>query len=416
MNLITVEHTNGSASSSLLLDTSQFLSNVRSTLESKGVMRKDDLFLKGNSGIIVSDEPHIPLLKIINDDTIFIGRAKSSGITEDLTKEVDWRTLNDSQKFDLLEKCQLSRGIILEAKEGFKTSFKDIFAWKSLPAYSAPRVTVLETSSYSFFKITRELNLASSNKNSLSLGAPFVSAEAEYKHSKEKITGSSKVVSYMVQKHVVSKASFNLNPNELIVDNAFVLEVDRIFKRKDSEKDTLCNLLHALNEWGMYIPVEVTLGGALYSFEKTEISDFSQAEKESKEFSASVKASYSGVSGGGGHGQSSSSSSSTSTSTKYVNIQINQIGGRPSSAKNEESLKDSLCNAMSWQIVDIEKFYPSLMLLNNYNVPGVEPQMLVKCVQLLNKVDNYITVTSGIQPFIDIKKYVNSIEALLCPW
>lgn len=412
--LIKIKHSNGAASKSILLDVNHPLSDIRTTLVGREIMGENDLFVFDDSEISSSDEKDVILANIVANNTLCIGHSKSEKINED-SEVMDWRFLSDSQRFDLLSKCQLNKGIILSAKDGITKTFGELFSWKVLPQMLVPRKNTEEISAYSFSKVTRDLNLISSNRSSLSLDAPFVSVEADYKQSKSQATSSSEVTEYMVQKYIVSKASFEIAPEDLVINSNFAKAVNDALAKGDSEKDKLCYLLHALNTWGMYIPLKFTLGGALYSFEKTKIADYSQAEKEEKDFSISAKAAYAGYSGVANYGSSSSGSSSSSTSNKYKNLVINQIGGKPGQTQDKAFLAKSLSNAMYWEIVDIEIFYPSLMLLNNYENSSVDADLLVKCLDLMNK-NYYHQAVKNIQPIIDIHKYATSIEGLLLPW
>ncbi len=414
MQLITVKNKNGK-SAAVRLDSGTKLSAVRGELKSRGIMSDSDYFLFNDSPLSVSDENDTLLSELIDGTgTIYVGKGTEPGISPDEDME-DYRDLNESQKEDLFRKCQIFRGLVFSKDKGIAKSFKDLYSWSSLPAMLTPRVNTQEISDYSFSKITQDINLITSNKTNLALDLPYVSAEAEYSHEKSIHTSSSKVKEYLLAKYLVLKASFELDASALTPNPEFVKAVNEAVVSQDSDKDRMCNLLHVLDTWGIYIPQRFTLGGALYSTEVTEINDFSQSESEKTEFSSSVKAELASGSGSAGGGQSKEKKTEIGTSTKYTNIVINQVGGTPGQTKDKEGIAISLKKARYWEIVDVETFYPSLMLLNTANVPGTDPRLLAKCLQLMNN-NYYHGAVKEIQPYVNMLNYATAIENLINPF
>lgn len=409
----TFKNKNGK-SASVRIDTEAKLSTVREVLKNCGIMADSDRFLFNDSELYIGDEADTILSELLNGtEIIAVGRGAETELQKDDTME-DYRDLTESQKEDLFRKCQIFRGLIFNGNLISKSS-KDLYTWSGLPALLTPHVNTQELSYYSFSEITQALNLITNNKANLALDAPFISVEAEYSNEKSKNTTSSKVTEYLLAKYLVSKASFELDVSGLTPNPEFVKAVNEAVISQDSEKDRMCNLLHILNIWGLYIPQKFTLGGALYSTEKTEINDFSQSESEKTAFSASVKAKFSSVSGGAGATHSEEKKSETTTSDKYTNITINQVGGTPGLTKNKEGIAASLKMARYWEIIDVEMFYPSLMLLNTAHVPNTDPRLLAKCIQLMNNNYHHGAVKQ-IQPFVNMFNYATAIENLINPF
>ncbi len=412
--LLTIKNTNGK-STSVKLDTDKTLLVVRGELEKREVMSGSDIFLHNDAEILPSDEQDIQLSDLIDaSGTIYVGSSLDKGIKADPDME-DYRDLTESQKTDLFNKCQIFRGLIFSKNDGITKSFKDLFSWKLLPSMQTPRINTEELSYYSFSKVTQDLNLITNDKLSVALDTPYVKVDSEYSNEKSKSSSASTVTEYLLAKYVVSKASFDIDTSTLAANDEFVIAVNQAVCSEESDKDKMCNLLHVLNEWGLYIPQRFTLGGALYSTEETKISDFKQSEEEKTAFTASVKASYASVSGGGSYSHSSSEKSESSSSSKYTNIVINQIGGTPGQTKKKDGLAESLRFARYWQIVNVENFYPSLMLLNTSKASGTDPRLLAKCLRLMNN-NVYHGAVKQLQPYVNMYNYATSIESLINPF
>jgi len=414
MQLITVKNKNGK-SAAVRLDSGAKLSFAREELKSRGIMSDSDYFLFNDSPLSVSDEADTLLSELIDSaGIIYVGKGAEPGILPDEDME-DYRDLNDSQKEDLFRKCLLFRGLVFSRDKGITKSFKDLYSWSKLPAMLIPHVNTQELSNYSFSKITQDINLITNNKVNLALDIPYISAQAEYSHEKSIHTSSEKVKEYLLAKYLVSKVSFELDTFALEPNPEFVKAVNDAVISQDSDKDRMCNLLHVLDAWGIYIPQRFTLGGALYSREVTEISDFSQSESEITEFSASVKAELASCSGSAGGSQSKEEKTETGTSSKYTNIVIEQVGGTPGQTKDKEGIAISLRKARYWDIIDVEVFYPSLMLLNTANVPGTDPRLLARCLKLMNN-NYYHKAVKEIQPYVNMLNYATAIENLINPF
>jgi len=412
--LTKIVHTNGTTNS-IRLDKSTRLDEVREKLKGFGIISDSDSFLFGGAAVLLADESETTVEEILESGNIInIGAGKSQGLIEDGNIE-DYRSFSLSQKNELFRKCQIFRGLSLIAGDGIKRSSKDLFEWNGLPDMTNPRINTQELSYYSFSKVTQELNLITSNKATLSLDVPYVKADAEYNLEKSKSAKSEKVTEYLLAKYIISKAIFNIDVNGLRPTADFVRAVNTAVCSNESEKDRMCELARTLNKWGMYIPREFTLGGALYSKEETEISDYSEAAKEKEAFSVSASAKFASISASAGYSQSTETDKSSSTSNKYKNISVVQIGGKAGKISNKDELGDSLDRASLWEIVDIAEFYPSLMLLNGARVDGTDPNLLSKCLKLMNG-NYYHAAVTQLQPYVNIKNYATAIETLLSPW
>lgn len=412
--LIIIEYTNGKSSQAINIDITMNLAKARTLFLIKKIMQESDFFIINNAEIILDDEADITIEEILSDNILHIGHSQTQGISGKPDEVTDWRYLSENQQMELLRKCQLNRGVIF-SKDGINKSYEELFSWKTIPSMIIPRENTNEESAYSFFKVTRDLNLLTSNRVKLALDIPFVNIDSEYKYSKEQSSNANEITEYLMQKYVISKASFSFDPDDLIVNDKFVLEITNAYNDGKNETEKICYLLNVLNKWGMYIPIQVTVGGALYSYEETNISEFSQASKEINDFSIAAKAEYASFGGSIGYEQESETSDSQSISHKYKNLVIKQIGGQPGFNK-KDFLPNTLSNAMYWEIVNIEEFYPSLLLILNTKEASVANKVLLaNCLELFKQYF-YIFAAKKYQPIINIKKYADEISDRINPW
>ena len=210
--------------------------------------------------------------------------------------------------------------------------------------------------------------------------------------------------------------SFKINPKDCLPTEAFVQRMNGIISSNAEDERKIVEVLKALEEFGLYIPLEFTMGGALYGMEETEITEFSHAEKEKKDFTASVNAGFGGYGGMIDFSEGKEQDTGSSSSEKYKNVEIKQIGGIAGNTDSKELFKASLEKLANWAIVDIKQFYPSVMLLSK--APGmknVDPMLFIKTQKLLSDFCMHSYVLNY-QPYVDMGKYVDRIYALSRPF
>lgn len=175
------------------------------------------------------------------------------------------------------------------------------------------------------------------------------------------------------------------------------------------------NLLNVLNEWGYYLPQEFTLGGILYSEAVTKITDYSMAEKEKTEFSASFKTSFERIGGGGGFSGGWSSEQTDTVSNKYENTVIHQIGGVAGLTNDYSLWATSLHDARYWTIIECARLYPSLMLLLNASDQSYGNHLLGLCLRTLNSC-LAVPAVYKLQPILNLGEYATVIEEMVSPY
>lgn len=255
-----------------------------------------------------------------------------------------------------------------------------------------------------------DLSLRTSDKSSLSLNTPFLDVSAEYARQKSAKTNSEAITEYLLSKYVVSLISFKINPKKCLPSDEFIKSVNHIMTVDIEPERKAVLLLEELDTYGLYIPVEFTMGGALYAEESTKINEFSMAETEKNDFSLSVNAKFNGYGGGASTSGGTENESTVSSSSKYKNVTIQQIGGKAGSTENKDVFISSLETLSTWEIVDIIKFYPSVFLLAKArNFTDIDPTLFIKVKNLLNRFYNHKFLIEH-QPCINMRQYIDILN------
>jgi hypothetical protein len=411
--LVQVKKTNGK-SSAVQLDTASTLTAVRAQLTTKKLMSINDSFLvDSTTGVDRDDEGSVKLSEVLKDKVLLIGLATDTSPIGTDDGVARYNLLNDDQKLAIFENVQLFRGLTF-ASDTFGKTFKDVYGWESgySPTANNPRVITELVSNYAFNKVTKEIKTFSSDSTSMNVSSPYGSAEAEYKTEKSKTTSSSKVTEYLMTKYIVRKVDLKVDPQRLTVSPAFVAAVKKALKGNERTADGYANLIAVLNDFGYYVPVEFTLGGAILGTDSTQISDFSEAESEKKEFNSKFKAEFEGIGGGAAYSQASGTDKSNTTSSKYQNITMQLIGGDPGLEKDYPKWAESLKPAIKWSMADVSKFWPSLLLLAQ-DVEG--RQLLGTAITLIEKFGSTGN-TARLQQFIDMRAYNTTMQIAVNPF
>ncbi|MDR3267436.1 MAG: hypothetical protein LBT24_07710 [Tannerella sp.] len=415
--LIKVIHSNGQ-SSGINANGASKLSDIRKMLAEKGLMATTDLFLMDESTAVdKNEEIQITLDELVNGGIILlIGVPQGSRINR--TEGIDqYNQLNFSQKLDLFRNVEIFRGMTFKETEGFTKTFKNLYQWSTgyLPDSNQPMINTMVSADYSFSKVTHEMKVLDTDSSSFSLDTPYVQAKTEYKHEKEKTTGSEKTKEYLLSKFVVRKVNFAVSEMQLEVNEDFVAAVDIALKNGADNMNQCAKLIGVLNEWGYYIPLNFSMGGSLFAAETTFISEFQQAETEKNEFSVSFKGEFEKIGGSGAYNQAHSETQTTSQSTKYKNTLIKQIGGTPGLTNDYAKWAASLDKAGSWALVGLEKTYPSLALLLLAKNAGKGADLLTLSLKVMNQNRLYGAIKK-LQPYINIGDYATNIECMLNPY
>ncbi|OJH41004.1 MAC/perforin domain-containing protein [Cystobacter ferrugineus] len=410
VNLIKVDRSDGE-SRSFALDPNAKLDATRNALTSppNSFMSEQDAFLNDNSPIDRSAERLIPLTSLVQGtNTLRIGQAGDIGGDDGVDR---YNRLSEADKRALFENIQIRRGLTVDAA-GFKKTFKDLYDWRQglLPTANMPRALTLLAQSYTFTERTHSLETSGVQSGSVSITTPWGGSEANYQYAQQHSSSSQKISQYITQRYLSNKVDLDIKVRDLQVTPAFLKAVQDAVKDKQGNINGYQDLVLVLNEWGWYVPLQYTLGGALYATKRTEISKYSEAEKKSQSFGGSFKAAFNGIGGGAAYENAVGSHSSESGSDEDSNMVILQIGGTAGTNNDYKAWNDSLARAISWNVVTFQKLIPSLMLL-----VGVDNNTLTTCTALLQKFNSYEHV-SALQNVIDVAGYERELARLLNPF
>lgn len=403
--LYTVKQSNGS-SSAILLSSDATLADIRKQLTQEQCISDADSFMLNNAPVKREQESEILLSVLVpTGQTITLGTSSVELGPGDPERSImTYRQLSQAQKQDLFAKIQVTKGLLID-DNGFNRSFKDVVSWGSnMPAESEPRVVAQVISDYSFNKTTFDLKTTGVEKVSVSVSSPYGSAQAEYEHEKTKTTSKSSVTEYLLSKYIVRKMALNMDLANMTVAPGFVSAVTKAVTGYEDSIDGYSNLLTELATWGYYVAGNFTLGGVLYSTEKTAITDFSQAETEKTAFSASFKAEFKSIGGGAAYSNAQGSEQTNTTSSKYKDTTLIQVGGVPGTDNDYTKWMRSLDSAVNWDAASYELIIPSIALLWSANAT-----LASTCVKLINKFYSYGAVQDR-QPFLSMSDYATQVQ------
>lgn len=334
---------------------------------------------------------------------------------DNMSENCNYADLDDGQKRKLFDRVNIFRGLRFTENKGIERSFNDLYTWNEgyLPDFARPHDNTVQTSAYSFSKMSHELKKLSVNQGSASLNSQFASAESEFRYEKNRSETESHVNEYLLEKFTVRKANFDVDFDKAVVSEKFVDAVAQALDKRLAKEEKAYNLVKLLNEWGYYVPKTFTLGGCLYSEEVTRIDDYSVSESEKESFSASFKSSFESIGGGGAFGGTWEKDESSATSEKYKNLTIKQIGGVEGMQNDYQKWITSLFDAKNWDMAECEELYPSVLLLRNASSNNED--IFLRCLQALNCISTLPQLWK-MQPFVDLVRYNSIIQTILNPF
>lgn len=411
--LIKVVNKETGCATSMYLDGEWTLKQVRSRLAHQSLMQENEFFLNEGTCIFQEDEENLLLQELLQGGREFwIGKHGDIDRSLDVS---DFTGLSNDMILDFFKKKQLCNGLVFSAQKGIRKSFFNTFELTKVPQMLVEPQNTYFHSSYSFSKESRDLSLITSNKGSLSLNTPFVDTSAEFSKRQEEKAHSETVTEFLLSKLIISLMSFHIDPVTCLPTRDFALKMHDIVTQKIEKERKVLLILEVLDEYGLYIPTEFTMGGALYATETTEVKEYSSAAGEKTDFSAKASATFNGNSGGASYDTSSESTQGQSSSSKYKVIEVKQIGGEPGDTVTKEIFFASLKTLSKWEIVDIQAFYPSVLLLMHANqIEGVDPMLFIKVKNLLTDFSMHKFFREH-QPYIDMLRYVNTLNGYLAP-
>jgi len=411
--LVTVKKTSG-RSQAFPLDTTSTLTTIREFLTHQRMMSLNDSFLVDSTTTVNRDqESAVKLADVLKERVLLIGVASDTSPIATDDGVARYNLLNDDQKQAIFDNIQVFRGLAFGTNTFGKT-FKDIYSWAPgyTPAANMPRVITELVSRYAFNKATSEIKNYSSDTSSVNFSTPYASGESEFKTEKSKTTSTSNVTEFLMTKYIVRKVDLKVDTQRLVVNPAFLAAVRTALKDNEKTADGYHNLIAVLDEYGYYVPVEYTLGGAIIGTDQTTISEFSQAESEKKEFNSSFKAQFEGIGGGAAYKTASGTDKATSTSSKYQNIVTLGVGGDPGLEKDYPKWAESLKPAIKWNLADVSKFMPSLLLLTTDDEGR---RLLGTAITLIERFGSSGN-TAHLTPFINMHAYNTTMQIAVNPF
>lgn len=349
--------------------------------------------------VLVGDDGKTPLM--IGAAEVDLGQSGQRSLQR-------YDSLSSTQKLSLLQDLQIYKGWTANAQDGFTQTFSNcIVPWheNTLPQALMPRIVTKIRSDFAFTQVEKSLMTSSVDKASVNVTTPYGDANSSFSYAKTNSTKSKDVTEHLIGKFIVQKVNLQVNLANLQLTSDYEDAITNALTSSNQEIDQCANLVEVLNERGYYIPIEFTLGGMLYSSSSTTISDFSQAETEKTDFSVGFKVAIDGIGGGGDYSHSEGRETSTSTSTKYKNLAFDQIGGKPGTQKAYDDWIKSLEAPINWNIISLDKMYPTIALHSNGKVRRY-------CVQLLQTYSTYPAIM-GRQTVIDLFGYETAIQQVL---
>lgn len=408
---------------SILLDVESNLDQIRIILQHQNppLMVAGDYFISNDVVVNKCDEVAIKLSVVLkNENELYVGPRGSFNTIDD--KNI-FNGMNLDQKLFVLgsQNLNIYNGITIEKantnltlRQTHKKLYK--FADNYVPNGINSDKTIDYEELYTFTEETHSMQYSGVTSTSVSLTVPYVSAESTFEYAKSKSHKDGKVNSYYTKRYLFKKVDLRADYDKLIVNEEFIGKIEDAIRGYEETYNPQAingyeNLVRVLNEYGWYAPIRYTLGGAIYSTEKSEVRTLEEAEKESKKFSAKVdaKAESLGISGGASHSNSETNESSHSSKDENKAVTFHQIGGNVDGKDNYGEWITSLNDPKYWRIISYDELMPSLLFLR-----GKHNQTLSICLRLLSKFHNYSNVMS-LQPYIDVKDYESKIAYEINP-
>lgn len=404
--LINVKNTKGQ-SESMQLDFNANLEDTRLILKYYNVMTDSDRFIFNNVAVNQDSERETKLSEILkNEIELNIGAA---GSINNLPGEQKYNSMNIDQKLFILgaHNLKVCNGLTIKKEDDVKLfqTYKKLyrFADNYAPQGINPPTLLAIEELYTFTEESHSMQYSGVNSASVSLSIPNASVQANYEYAKNNSQSNDELDTYLTKRYLYKKIDIFVDPTRLIVEDDFLHVVRNAVRGFERSIDGYTNLVNVLNEYGWYIPIQYTLGGAIYSTKISKVRTLAEARMESHNFGARVDASYMNIRAGIGINHKDSSNVNNTTKTNNDSLMFRQIGGNGVGQDNLMGWIDSLDDANNWRIIRYTNLMPSLMLLH-----GVDSITLSNAMKLLTKYNSYSEVRS-LQPHINIQEYENVI-------
>lgn len=403
----------GETSESFALDATATLDKIRVTLTAAPdtFMNQSDFFLNAGSPVSPSSEHLIPLSSLSGTaNAIVIGIGADIGGGGDAVQR--YNQMSEDSIRALFDNIQIRRGLTMSSSGQFQKTFQDIYDWKlnRLPAANMPTVITEVEQTTTFNETSHTLETSGVTKGSMSLSTPWGGGSTEYSTAESHSRKDGSVTQYMCERYLSNKVDLDVPSDNIEGSNDFIAAVTHAVQGNEDTITGYQNLVGVLNDWGWYIPLQFTLGGAIFATRTSEVTSFSQVDSNTSSFGADFKASFDGIGGGAAYSQSKTTTTKDSGSSGRSEVQFLQIGGQAGTTNDFEAWNKSLDPAIDWNTIKFQKLYPSLMLL-----AGKSNDVISTADELLQKFNSYAQV-SALQPYLDVAAYEMQLAALLNPF
>ncbi|WP_242113245.1 MAC/perforin domain-containing protein [Luteimonas aquatica] len=393
------------------LDTGASLAEARAALQAAGFMSEEDCFLCESETVSVDRDQEAGMLleEVLKDGELRIGQA-----LPDVPSEVhlQFPSLPADKQKRIYANAEIFRGFVIR-DEGFAKGTQNVYVFAPgyLPLASRPEKNTEFVSGFAFSKAMIETRETATRSTKLELSTPFLSAESEFSKTREHTTTSTKTEEFLLAKLIFSYADVAIDPAQLEVNPRFVAELADVLD--GLEYRNFHGLIRSLERWGYYIPCRFALGGAVIGREQTQVDEYTEAENESKEFSASFKLDIKGYGGGASHTRKDEKGRTDTHETKYVNIQKQMRGGSPNLESNLDDWVASLKDPATWVIADVQDFWPTLELLRLDEGDG--NRLLGRALRLLDKFAGWPEAHKLVR-YLDLRAYASRIQGSINPF
>jgi hypothetical protein len=201
--------------------------------------------------------------------------------------------------------------------------------------------------------------------HSASLGGSYkmVGLSTKYQRDESQLKIHEKTKIYMYGEYLLPKISLVLDKYDLKMSDAAIKKFQRFLNlpMRAQRYEELVGLL--TGEIGAYVPLEVMVGGRLWSERESEVTNTDEMDRKVDEFGAklSVKAKIFSISAGYGYRNEQNQTNSTSTSTE--DVRLNLVGGDPAKFPEPPKWIGSLGPYKSWAPIKYAKLEPVITFL-----------------------------------------------------
>lgn len=299
-------------------------------------------------------------------------RYLNSGYNAEADKTVKLSTniqrysyLKTEEKEEIIKKLNLQKALDGNLKHARKTAIplpsklaEDLFIEQSLPEIFSMLKSFSSDQKYHEVRKTLSIEASAQFEAWIVAGG----ANMEYNQQSTNIEETTDV--YMIGKYKVPKAKLSLNTDKLQLSEDFIKEITalKIYKNGFSHQNYR-KLISILDNYGYFIPKDVTLGGIMSAEDKKKSVSKTEIEKTEWGFGVSFEAKM--LAWGVKISSSMKKSDQTENQSRSdsSNMSLTLTGGDPATFNSAADWVASLANYQSWQVIEFGGVEPILDLL-----------------------------------------------------